>query len=471
MTNRQNLLSRFIHASLWAAASSYIFFAVNFFGQIVLARMLRPSDYGIFALMFSVVELIGIFLTISTVSGYIHSKGDQAEFNACFMLNFMAAVVYGFIAMIGYTLIERLYSLEYAQVFLFICVAQIIRLFSKVYLAPLERELQYKRVSLIQGFTAFGALLVAISIAFFHANVWILVFRELLVASLLLLASYFFSPMRCRFAQVDFSIRPQLIFGFKTMIARSMEVIYYRIPDIIVHALLGRVALGNFYHARYAAYMPIKISQPFTHQTLFAFMSRLRDDRREFEDRLFWMSYLLIRLLLPIAFMIYLFGKQLFTLVYGAQWALAGEYFRYFSLFMLISPLFAAYLSTCYSLSLQKYATQAYLLALLVFLTMTMAWPSGLVASLAFSIGLMTATLYLLHCLSDQGIMLPLGRIFALPIIVLFFSGEVFHFTQSSYLAISTFLIGYFVLCLWERELLVRVLKRIFSNRVPVHEK
>ena len=93
MVSKVNWVDRFIHASLWSAGTSYIFFALNFLGQLVLARFLLPADFGLYAYMFALRDLLLIVIGFSTVQSFLYTDASQDQFNACAAINLASCCI------------------------------------------------------------------------------------------------------------------------------------------------------------------------------------------------------------------------------------------------------------------------------------------------------------------------------------------------------------------------------------------
>src|SRR3990167_8214623 len=98
---KENWLKRFIYASFWASSTSYLFFAINFLGQIFLARLLSPADFGIYAFVLAIREISLIFLGFATNQTFIQSEGESADFNASVMIVVIASALLILLSLIG----------------------------------------------------------------------------------------------------------------------------------------------------------------------------------------------------------------------------------------------------------------------------------------------------------------------------------------------------------------------------------
>jgi len=364
-----DLKERFIRASLWSGAATYLFFIFNFLCQWIFSRLLTPTDIGIFAFGCAVREIIGVVCIIAMPGGYIKSKGEQSDFDAYMMLTFVAAFAQMLISIILslYYLFDE-HNIQIAIVIILLGISQCLIILGYVYMATLEKKLEYKSIAVTQGIANLAAGFVAIFLAYYFHTIFALVTRDILSAAILLYLIYKKTKIRFYFKWNTVLLKEQFIFGVKCALARISEVSYYRIPELLISFLISKVALGYFYQARYLAYFPIKLFQPFTNSVLFSYFAHHKDEPRQLENQFWWISYIAIRLLLPLSGLIYIFGAQFLVFLYGQKWLVAGECFTYFSIFILSGVLFSIVTNMANLLGKQSYIIQAYLIALTLFL-------------------------------------------------------------------------------------------------------
>lgn len=454
----------FIRASLWTAVNSYSFFVINFIGQIILAKILIPEDYGLYAFLSGIVELCIIFLGFSNTSSFINSEGTHEDFDACFKINLIAVSLLASIGIIGYFISYFfMKTSHHGLLFLLLCTAQCFLLFGYVFMAPLQKILNFKKVSFYNGICSSGSLLCGIIFAKLHFSYWSLGLRDLVNYVVFFLIAYHICPMHVSRHFWKSAHKKQLSFGIKISFSRAMEVLYYRFSDVLVKLIAGRYILGNFYQARTVSFYPIKLMEPFTHQVLFSFFSTIKQDKNLIANRLNWINYIIVRVFLPFVFFIVIFGKDLFVFIYGQKWQLAGVYFEYFSFWIPLASLFAAALSTCYSLEKQWVASVAYMVASSLFIFGMIFLHHYFAPPLFFTGGLAAGYLFLVLMMKRIGLPITTAKAFLLPIIILFIS-FIMRVYVNLFLACAIFLVLYGILLLIERKKIYLLYKKTMTK-------
>ncbi len=460
--DRHTVTNKLIHASLWTALNSYLFFIINFFGQIILAKLLIPEDYGIYAFSFALVEICAMLLGFSNATAFINSEGSQTDFDACVKLNAIAALIFLCFGVAGFFIIS---IIEHAYtpgiIFLLLCISQIFWLISTVFASPLQKQLKFKKVSFYQGLCSSFGLLVAIVFATQHFTYWCLVMRDLFSYFSFAVITYFFSPFEIRRSFLYAKTKEQFRFGVNTTISRALELLYYRFPDILIKLTLGKFILGNFYQARSVSSYAIKLMEPLTQQVLFSFFTDIKNDLDFMSNRLNWINLIITRAFLPFVFFAFLYGKSIFILVYGKQWSLAGNYFEYFSTWIPIASLFGAGLSTCYSLKKQSVVSISYFISALLFISGIFLLSKRIPPPSIFTLSLAAGYAYLIYSLRKMGLTLSFIVPFLLPIIILMLSLSIFAITNQ-FFAIFCFLVLYGSLLFYEKEKIKSIYRRLF---------
>jgi len=456
---------KFINASLWSGAISYFYFAFNFLCQVVFARTLTPKLIGVFALGLAIRELTGMFCSIAIPGSYIKSSGDQANFDAYISITVAVEVI----QLIACFIIAGVYfffrhNAVLAMTIILLSISQCLIFSSYVYMAVLEKKLEYKPIAVVQGIGNLLAGIIAVGIAMYFHSIFALIAKDILSAAYILFFIRKTAGMRYSFVIDKKTIYEQLSFGIKCVFYRIAEVAQYRVPEVLISTILGKAALGFFYQSRYLAYFPIKLFQPFTNSILFSYLEKHKSSLTELDKNFWWINYVISRLLLPIVVIIYLFGSFILTYLYGAKWQTAGICFSYLSIFIFSGTLFSVANNLASLIGKQMYITFAYLSSLAVFVLIVFYVHSIAGATLAFSVCTLGGLFVLHSCLTLKGHVSGQIKIFYPTVLIgaVFVASHYLRFTLFVNVCIlaTVFLILGFV----ERRYLYRLSKEIMSQ-------
>lgn len=461
--NHSHWVNRFIRAACWSAGTSYFFFAFNFIGQIFLARFLLPKDFGLYAYAFAWRDIVLLFLGVATTQSFLYTDANQEQFNANVIINLIGCAILISVGFIGLLFSYWQGRPVFGYFFFILAIAQALTMMSYVYIAPLEKELKYKKVSLQQGFGSIVGTVLAIILASLFHSPWSLVLRDVVNGMVVFGLAYKVGPKKLSRMPDWEHIKYQLHFGFKTSIARGLEIVCYRFPDVLVQTFFGRVALGNFYQARYLCYIPIKIMTPFTQQVLFAFLTHVRDDKQNMSKNIFWLNFAVIAVLLPVVLAVALWGNHLMVLLYGAKWSSAGIYFRYFALFILFGVLFNMMQAVYYSLGLQHHISFAYTLGSLVFFITLSVISKAQYSALGFSGGFLIAYAFLMMSMARRGYAINILQLYFVPMFIIALVVGVSPFLNL-WMTIVLFAVALIIYYFLERHRLTYFIKRLMKT-------
>ncbi|HET7365787.1 MAG TPA: oligosaccharide flippase family protein [Burkholderiales bacterium] len=167
MARPAGLALRSIHAALWGASGSALQIALQFGIQVVLARLLGPEPYGLFAMAAAIISLGGFF-TYGIATGLVQKRtlsDDDVRFANCWQLVVGATVALAVFALAGpaAAFFQEPRVAPLIQALAVLCVVQAL---SAVSGALLNRDLDVKSVQLAAlGAYAIGYGLVGVPLA------------------------------------------------------------------------------------------------------------------------------------------------------------------------------------------------------------------------------------------------------------------------------------------------------------------
>ena len=82
-----NISNKLFHSIAVAIGSSYVFYVINFSGQILLARILSPEDFGVMALVLAVIGIVDLVVGVSIPMAYIQKKETATLFESASTLS------------------------------------------------------------------------------------------------------------------------------------------------------------------------------------------------------------------------------------------------------------------------------------------------------------------------------------------------------------------------------------------------
>ena len=194
----ESLKDKTISGMIWSGVGKFGTMGLQFVSNLVLARLLMPSDFGIIGMLHVFIAISTIFVTAGFGSALIQKKNPtHVDYNSVFYWNLVASVIFYGILFFCSPAIARFYNMEELCLVLRVqSLSLIIQPFFTVQSTLLQKQLRFKELSTRNIVATLIGTIVAIIMAFLGYGVWSLVASSLMssVAGVLLL--WWMSPWR-----------------------------------------------------------------------------------------------------------------------------------------------------------------------------------------------------------------------------------------------------------------------------------
>jgi teichuronic acid exporter len=242
--SKQKIISGFIWKLLERGGTQ----GIQFFIQLVLARLLLPEEYGIVALITIFIAISDIFIKKGFNFALIQKKEvDQLDYSSVFYISAVASVFLYTLLFFSAPLIAAFYSeSKLIGVIRVLSLSLFFGPINSVQMAIVSREMQFKKFF----FSSFIAILISgvigIILAYLGYGVWALVGQQLLnslITTVVLCINIRWRPL----FQFSFNKTKELFdFGWKLMVTSSLDVIYGNIYGLVIGKAYSSEMLGYY---------------------------------------------------------------------------------------------------------------------------------------------------------------------------------------------------------------------------------
>ena len=303
--------------------------------QVTLARILEPSEFGIFAFISLIVMLITHFGNINGDKFLIKEKGDTNKildtiFTFELIWSFFLIFFSFFILPSILVFIDKESLTEYIQVFCLI-------IFYQPFLKPraiFEKELSFLKANIPMLLSNIIGGIVGIVMAYNNYGIWSLVWWKLTVSFSEALLIWSILPYRPKL-NIDYKIlKKSISFGYPLLISGVLVFISGNVDYYLVDLLLNEEALG-FYWMAYQISHYLFFIRTGINKVLYPTLAKIGDFKKQIE--LFDMITVITSVLyfIPI-FTILLFAQEIIMFVYGEKWLPSTILLQIFSVIVLI---------------------------------------------------------------------------------------------------------------------------------------
>ncbi len=312
---------------------------------MILARLLSPSDFGLIAMVMSLVGVLNLFrdFGLSTATVQRTSVTDE-QISTLFWINILVALTLTCVALVCAPLVAvfyhepRLLLITTVLAFGFLINATGIQ-----HSALLQRQMRFAVLALIETLSLLTGVAVGIGMAFLGVEYWALVGMTLTTPAIYSASVWFASgwipgPPRRR-AGIGSMVRTGGIVTANGLVAYAA----YNLEKVLLGRFWGADALGIYGRAYQLINIPTENLNSAVGGVVLSVLSRVKEEPDRLRNYFLKGYSLLVAVTLPITAACALFSNDLIFVMLGPQWSEAAPIFRLLAptilIFGMINPL------------------------------------------------------------------------------------------------------------------------------------
>ena len=310
----------------WSAVERFSVQGVQFILQIILARLLLPSDYGIIAMMAIFLQVAAVFVESGFASALIQKKDCKEEdYSTVFYYNLAVSVGLYIILFFIAPLVARFYQIDLiTKVMRVASLVVIFNALSIVQRVKLEKQINFRSISIVSFSSATLSGIIGVLMAYWGFGVWALCFQSLLNSLFQILAYYIFVRWKPALIFSKQSFKELFTFGSKMLFAGIISVIYGNLYTIVIGKRFNSTDLGYYSRAEHFAGFPSSNVGSLISRVTFPVLSKIQDD----DDKLREAYRKIIRLssfvIFPLMSMLSALASPLVISLLGEKWSSAA---------------------------------------------------------------------------------------------------------------------------------------------------
>lgn len=309
-------------SSKWLIGSNVIKQVLQFAFGIVLARLLVPADFGMIVTIQIFTGVIGLLASGGMGQALIRARTvEEHDFQVVFTLQTLICLtVFAGLFLIAPTFARWFGEPLYEDLLRVSAINFLIRPLLSIHTSWLNREMQFKDVS-IQGFIAGVASgLSSIAMAAAGLGVWSLVLGGLVgsVASLIMVIRI--TPLRARLRFDRVVARAHGSYGVKITLKDLAVYFMKETSNLIITKVGGPTMVGLFNKGYSLATLPLTAISGPVFQPVFRTMSAEQDNPDKIKYLFFRMVSLLMLYTLPLYIGLAWLAEPFIVVVYGEHW-------------------------------------------------------------------------------------------------------------------------------------------------------
>ncbi|MCO5947233.1 lipopolysaccharide biosynthesis protein [Mucilaginibacter flavidus] len=335
------LRKKTISGLIWTFSQQFSVQIIYFIVQIVLARLLAPSAFGLIAMLQIFLALGQSLIDSGMTSSLIRTQNvGQKDYSTVFFINIISSVGIYAIVFFCAPLIANFYDIPLLKIVVRVyCLTFIIQGLVGVQTTRLTKEMNFKLQMIMQIPSSIIGGVVGIVLAYQGYGVWSLVWMNLARAFVFMLQHWFYTDWRPIFIIDKERLKYHFNFGYKLTLSGLLDVIYTNSYNLIIGKLFSSTQLGYYNQADTFRMLPVNnLSSALGKVTYPMFASIIDDDaklkmayKKIMTQVLFW--------IIPLMLSLTVIAKPLFIFVLGEQWKPAVPYFQILCVAAIAYPL------------------------------------------------------------------------------------------------------------------------------------
>lgn len=339
-----NLKQRTISSGIVRVVASALQFVLMLAYNVVLARLLSPQEFGLVAMVMTVLSFLTIFRDLGLSTATIQrAEITHAQVSNLFWLNVAVSGAISLLFAISAPAIAWFYQEpKLVKITLALSGSFLLNGLIVQHIALLSRQMRFVTTSVIEVGSVAAGLAVGIGAALANLGYWSLVAATLAQAVVRLAAAWSVSSWRPQSPVRGVGTRSLVSFGANLTLSGLIFMVSRGFDSLLIGRVLGSDAVGLYTRAAGLLSRPMEqlINPIWT--IIVPALSRLQDEPERYRrfflqvfEALAIAGFLFTGLFLPLA-------DPLTVTILGAKWEAAADIFAALSITAIFAPLSAA---------------------------------------------------------------------------------------------------------------------------------
>jgi O-antigen/teichoic acid export membrane protein len=334
---------KLFESALWLVGGKTLVSAFNFLVNIICVWYISPEEFGEFAIVSANISLFTGILNFRL--GDLILTTSKADFNKKVDLYFSLLTlqqIFLFFIVVSVLLLFNLNSINAFILIIGTLSTQFVDYFTRIY----ERKFDYKHISKIETFSAFGAGILTILFLTFDFGESVLYLRNLLIVLFTMAFLYFSGQIfKVKYSKIKISDLKVLSIDIRGLwIDNLMENLYARLLTYLTYILGGERLTGFYFQAQKLILLFNQILSPLTSRLALNYFSNGIENHLKLIKLKLILKYQAIFFILA-SIIAYFSSEIIIDLAYGKEWSGVVPLFKFMIGFMAFNTLFETFKS------------------------------------------------------------------------------------------------------------------------------
>jgi len=307
---------------MWSSVGSFAFQVIRTVTQILLARLLWPEAFGLFAIVTSFIS-IAQYLIENGLTMFLIRKPDLRKSDSSTL--FYANLVFSILIFTGFFLMAPVLGAYFNESNLewmlrASSIALILNALSSVHRAHLTREIQFRGQAIINLVSATSSGIIAILLASMGFGIWSLVLYNILyqlIQSVLLMSIHRFLPE----SSFDWKFfKEALIYSWKLMLSGLLNTLYENIFNVVLAGVYSVSSLGFYSNALKIRDGAAQTLTDSIQKVSFPVLSKMQDEKDRLKSNTKRIMKASLFIIFPLLIGLAATSENIIMVIFGEKW-------------------------------------------------------------------------------------------------------------------------------------------------------
>ena len=259
---------------------------IQFVLQIILARLLDPTHYGMLSIMVIFTTLANVFIQSGFNTALIQSKDlEEDDYSSVFWLSLTVAGALYAAIFFAAPLIASAYDMaEIITPMRVIAIMLFPGALNSIQVAKISRELNFKKAFASNVSAIIVSGIVGIVLAYTGAGLWALVAQSLVNAFVSCTVMRFTVKLKLRLRFNLARIKTLFSFGWKLLVSSLIDTLYQDIRSLVIGKKYDASTLGYYNRGKQFPQFIINAVNGSVQSVMLPTMSSFQDDRSKLKE-------------------------------------------------------------------------------------------------------------------------------------------------------------------------------------------
>jgi len=338
-----SLKNRTFSGLKWTFLDTFVLKGSQFFFTLLLARFIGPTEFGL-------IGILTVFISIGTtlVEGGLSISlirtlnTDNKDYSTVFFTNLIFSVFIYSLIFFSAPYVSTFFNQPLLTFLIRIyCLSFILSAFSSIQIAILIRNLQFKKLMILNIPGTIIGLIASFFLAYNNFGVWSIITMYLSTQFFYVVILWIKSDWK---PTLEFSIEKfkfHFFYGYKLMLASVLDTLFKNVYNVIIGKFYSIQLLGYFDRAQSLNEYPVSVTIGIINKVSYPILSKMQNDKFKIADLYKKLMQTTFFVTTPLIFAVIIIAKPLFLLVLGEEWVIASEFFQILCLASIFYPIHA----------------------------------------------------------------------------------------------------------------------------------